>query len=170
MWERRRGVGQMIGGGPESAIVKTTDGGKTWTKLTNGLPTRDIGRVALGVDPKAKPTRVYALGNGLQGDSGFFRSDDAGANFHRLGAPYGKPGTPEGAGQQQCDQPAGRRGGNAAAAAPAAATGRAAAPRAGAAAATPPAGANGGGAGGAQAAPPAGRAGGRGGCEPGAYC
>ena len=61
MWQRRRGVGQMIGGGPESGIFKSTNGGGTWTKLTKGLPTGDVGRIALGVDPKAKPTRVYAL-------------------------------------------------------------------------------------------------------------
>jgi photosystem II stability/assembly factor-like uncharacterized protein len=119
MWQRRRGVGQMIGGGPEGGIVKTIDAGKTWTKLTKGLPTGDVGRIALGVDPKAKPTRVYVLLNGLPGDSGFFRSDDAGVTFRRMGAPYGKPGTPEASSDQaQCDQPAGRRGGNAPVAAP----------------------------------------------------
>ena len=31
-------VGQLIGGGPESGIYKTTDGGAKWTKLTKGLP------------------------------------------------------------------------------------------------------------------------------------
>ncbi len=90
-WQRRRGVGQMIGGGPESGIYKSTDGGAKWTKLTNGLPTGDMGRIAMGVDPKAKPTRVYALINGLPGqggapsESGFYRSDDAGATLARMG-------------------------------------------------------------------------------------
>src|SRR5579864_7504580 len=180
MWQRRRSVGQMVGGGPEGGIVKTIDGGKTWTKLTKGLPAGDVGRIALGVDPKAKPTRVYALINGLPGDpvkgtpgdSGFFRSDDAGVSFHRMGAPYGKAAVPEAISDQtQCDQPAGRRGGNAAVA-PAAPT-----PPAGGA--TPPAaqggagrqaaaGANGAGASAQGAAAP--RGGGRGGCDPGAYC
>ena len=35
-YQRRRHVGQMIGGGPEGGIFKTTDGGKNWTKLTQG--------------------------------------------------------------------------------------------------------------------------------------
>jgi photosystem II stability/assembly factor-like uncharacterized protein len=182
MWQRRRGVGQMIGGGPEGGIVKSIDGGKTWTKLSKGLPPGDVGRIALGVDPKAKPTRVYALLNGLAGDSGFFRSDDAGANWMRMGAPYGKPGTPDAAApdQAQCDQPAGRRGGNAPAATPPAAA--AAAPARGGAQAAPPAGAAGAGAAGAAGAPQGaarggaggagggGGGGGRGGCAPGAYC
>src|ERR1044071_3652503 len=59
-YQRRRAVGQMIGGGPEGGIWKTKDAGKTWTKLKNGLPKDDVGRIALGVDPK-NPTRVYAL-------------------------------------------------------------------------------------------------------------
>ena len=87
-WQRRRGVGQMIGGGPESGIYKSTNGGATWTKLSKGLPAGDMGRIAMGVDPKAKPTRVYALINAL-GDTGFFRSDDAGATWNRQGAPLG---------------------------------------------------------------------------------
>src|SRR5215471_16934039 len=59
-YQRRRAVGQMIGGGPEGGIFKSTDAGKNWTKLKNGLPKDDVGRVALGVDPK-NPKRVYAL-------------------------------------------------------------------------------------------------------------
>ena len=41
----------MIGGGPEGGIFKTTNGGKNWTKLTRGLPTGDIGRAGLAIDP-----------------------------------------------------------------------------------------------------------------------
>jgi len=84
-WQRRRSVGQFIGGGPESAIYKSTNAGATWTKLTNGLPKGDMGRITLGVDPKAKPTRVYALCNALREESGFYRSDDAGATWARVG-------------------------------------------------------------------------------------
>ncbi len=84
-WQRRRGVGQFIGGGPESAIYKTTNAGGTWTKLANGLPKGDMGRITLGVDPKAKPTRVYALCNAKREESGFYRSDDAGATWARVG-------------------------------------------------------------------------------------
>jgi photosystem II stability/assembly factor-like uncharacterized protein len=81
----------MIGGGPESAIYKSTNGGDTWTKLTKGLPDADMGRIAIGVDPKVKPTRVYALVNSLPQNTGFYRSDDAGANWVRMGTPLGKP-------------------------------------------------------------------------------
>jgi hypothetical protein len=37
-YERRRTPYGFNGGGPDSAIYKTTDGGATWKKLTKGLP------------------------------------------------------------------------------------------------------------------------------------
>ena len=83
-YQRRRAVGQMIGGGPEGGIFKTTNGGRTWTKLTKGLPTGDMGRAGLAVDPK-HPNRVYALIDAKRAESGFFRSDDAGASWTRIG-------------------------------------------------------------------------------------
>ena len=83
-YQRRRAVGQMIGGGPEGGIYKTTDGGKKWTKLTKGLPTGDTGRAGLAVDPR-NPNRVYALIDAKRPESGFFRSDDAGATWTRIG-------------------------------------------------------------------------------------
>ena len=94
MWQRRRAVGQMVGGGPESGLYKSVDAGAKWTKVKNGLPAGDVGRIALGVDPKANPTRVYALLNGLAGESGFYRSDDAAATFRRMGVPFPTPPAP----------------------------------------------------------------------------
>ena len=47
-YQRRRAVGQLIGGGPESGLYKSTNGGTTWTKLTKGLPAVDIGRIGIG--------------------------------------------------------------------------------------------------------------------------
>jgi len=42
--QRRRHVHTKVGGGPETAIYKSTDGGETWRKLTSGLPHGDMGR------------------------------------------------------------------------------------------------------------------------------
>jgi photosystem II stability/assembly factor-like uncharacterized protein len=59
-YERRRTSCCFNGGGPNSAIWKTTDAGKTWTKLTgNGLPPGTYGRIALSVYQK-NPNVVYA--------------------------------------------------------------------------------------------------------------
>ncbi len=84
-YQRRRAVGQMIGGGPEGGIHKTTDGGRTWKKLTNGLPKGDVGRAGLAIDGKKTPATVFALIDATREESGFYRSDDAGATWARIG-------------------------------------------------------------------------------------
>ncbi len=47
-------------GGPGSGVWKTTDGGKTWTRLGGGLPTGRIGRIGIDLY-QAKPDILYAI-------------------------------------------------------------------------------------------------------------
>ena len=84
-YQRRRHVGQLIGGGPEGGIYKTSDGGKKWAKLSNGLPKGDIGRVALATDARKAPSTVFALINARRDEAGFYRSEDGGATWARIG-------------------------------------------------------------------------------------
>ena len=59
-YQRRRSGCCFNGGGPGSGIWKTTDAGKTWTKMTgNGLPPGTYGRIALDVS-RSNPNVVYA--------------------------------------------------------------------------------------------------------------
>ena len=58
-YQRRRMGCCFNGGGPGSALWKTTDGGKSWTKLTSGLPPGTWGRIALDV-ARSNPNVVYA--------------------------------------------------------------------------------------------------------------
>jgi len=81
-YQRRRHVWTLIDGGPESAIHKSTNGGQTWDKLTNGLPKEDMGRIGLAVSP-ANPDVVYAIVEAANGAGGVFRSTDAGANWEK---------------------------------------------------------------------------------------
>ena len=80
--QRMRKVFTYIGGGPESAVYKTTDGGITWKKLEGGLPGGDLGRIAIGVSP-ANPDVVYAVVEAKDGKGGIYRSDDRGASFEK---------------------------------------------------------------------------------------
>jgi len=49
-YQRRRSACCMNGGGPGSALWKSTDGGETWTKVTGtGFPTGPLGRIAVDV-------------------------------------------------------------------------------------------------------------------------
>ena len=50
-YQRRRHVWTIIDGGPESALHKSADGGETWKKLANGLPSEEIGRIGLALAP-----------------------------------------------------------------------------------------------------------------------
>jgi photosystem II stability/assembly factor-like uncharacterized protein len=59
-WQRRRHVFTLIGGGPESMVYKSTDGGETWRKVASGLPKEDMGRIGLAIAP-TDPDTVYAL-------------------------------------------------------------------------------------------------------------
>jgi photosystem II stability/assembly factor-like uncharacterized protein len=96
-YQRRRHVGQMIGGGPDGGVFKTTDGGRSWTKLTNGLPPGEVGRIALATDPK-QPGRVYALidariaGGGGRGGGG--RGGGGGGGRGGEPPPYEPPPAP----------------------------------------------------------------------------
>ena len=79
-YQRRRHAGILIGGGPEGAIYKSTDGGATFKKLSNGLPTVDLGRIALALSPQ-NPDVVYAAITAQGNQSGFFRSGDRGETW-----------------------------------------------------------------------------------------
>ncbi|NIO08292.1 MAG: hypothetical protein GTO40_09905, partial [Deltaproteobacteria bacterium] len=46
-------------GGPGSAIYKTTNAGKTWTKLGGGLPGGMLGRIGIDIYQK-NPNILYA--------------------------------------------------------------------------------------------------------------
>ena len=82
--QRQRKVFAYIGGGPESAIYKSTDSGATWNKIMNSLPAGDIGRIALAISP-ARPDRLYALVEaGSKG--GTFISNDRGASWQKQGS------------------------------------------------------------------------------------
>jgi photosystem II stability/assembly factor-like uncharacterized protein len=81
--QRRRHVHTKIGGGPETAIHKSTDGGKTWQKLTSGLPGGDMGGIGLAISP-ADPDIIYAIIEAEGGSGGFYRSTDRGASWSKM--------------------------------------------------------------------------------------
>ena len=62
-----------------SGVYKSTDGGATWTQLTNGLPPR-IGRSEIAVAP-SNSSVVYASVDAPSGCA-VYRSDDGGAHFN----------------------------------------------------------------------------------------
>ncbi len=78
--QRRRHVNIRIGGGPESAIYKSTDGGETFHKIMNGLPKVDIGGIGIAANDKY----LYAIVEAALDKGGFFRSEDQGKSWQRM--------------------------------------------------------------------------------------
>ncbi|MEZ4723432.1 MAG: glycosyl hydrolase [Candidatus Kapaibacterium sp.] len=81
-YQRRRHVWTLINGGPEGAIYKTVDGGKTWDKLSKGLPSGDIGRIGLAIS-NVEPDYLYAIIEASENNGGFFKSTDRGASWSK---------------------------------------------------------------------------------------
>lgn len=81
-YQRRRHVYTIINGGPESAIHRTTDGGKTWTKARGGLPGGDLGRIGLAASP-SDPDTVYAIVEAGEKQGGIFRTTDRGVTWEK---------------------------------------------------------------------------------------
>ena len=59
-----------VSGGPESGIYKSTDSGKTWEKLSGGLPAGDVGRIGIDISP-VNPDYLYAVIEAKSGE-GFY--------------------------------------------------------------------------------------------------
>ena len=81
-YQRRRHVWTIINGGPGSAIHRCTDGGKTWKKITSGLPAGDLGRIGLAIAP-TDPDTVYAIVEAADGAGGIHRSTDGGVTWEK---------------------------------------------------------------------------------------
>jgi photosystem II stability/assembly factor-like uncharacterized protein len=79
-WQHHRTVAAYMGGGPESGIHKSTDGGLTWTQLTTGLPTGNLGKIGLAISPQ-NPDVVYAAIELNRRTGGVWRSADRGASW-----------------------------------------------------------------------------------------
>ncbi|HNP96061.1 MAG TPA: hypothetical protein PKJ63_10545, partial [Cyclobacteriaceae bacterium] len=89
MWEFRRTGWGFSSGGLNSALYKSTDGGKNWTKIHKGFPAGKLGRIAFAVAP-SDPKILYAVIESEKDDTkGLYRSDDAGANWTHLNKDFG---------------------------------------------------------------------------------
>ena len=81
-YQRRRHFFTLIDGGPESAIHRSTDGGKTWTKVITGLPSEELGRIGIAISP-VNPDIVYANVEAANRKGGIYRSSDNGVTWEK---------------------------------------------------------------------------------------
>ena len=82
LWEARQGPWEFGNeyNGTHGGIYKSADGGKTWRKLTKGLPA-DASQTYVAISP-SDSSRVYAT-VATTHEVGIYRSDDAGENWRR---------------------------------------------------------------------------------------
>lgn len=85
LWHGQRKPWTIISGAREGGVYKSADGGDTWNRLGEGLPSGLVGKSDLAVSA-ADPNRVYVLIEAQPG-GGLYRSDDRGVTF-RLVSDY----------------------------------------------------------------------------------
>jgi photosystem II stability/assembly factor-like uncharacterized protein len=88
-YQRLRKAYGFNGGGPGSAIYKTKDAGATWTKLENGIPSGDKGRIGLAIAASKPDVLVATIEHATAG--GTYRTEDAGASWKRMSATNPRP-------------------------------------------------------------------------------
>ncbi len=103
-WARIRTPWQLTSGGPNGGIFKSTDAGKSWRKLTNGLPPGDSGKIGLAIaasNPKVLMAHYEATLHPEPGTpdyddmtklgTGIYRSEDAGESWQYLNRYWSRP-------------------------------------------------------------------------------
>lgn len=82
-WEFRRKPYAFNSGGNGSGMWKSTDGGKNWRELKNGLPQKPFGRIAFAIAPSA-PQNIVAIVEAAE--TGLYISADGGENWKKQSA------------------------------------------------------------------------------------
>ena len=88
-YQRLRKAFGFNGGGPGSAMYKSTDAGETWKKLENGIPTGDKGRIGLALAQSKPDVLVATIEHATAG--GTYRTEDAGATWKKMSSTNPRP-------------------------------------------------------------------------------
>ncbi len=108
-WERLRRPYRFDSGGPNGGIFKSTDGGETWTELTNGLPEGDTGKIGIAIYRTDPRILVAIVEHGFQPQrrvegevnpdyedmsklgTGIYRSEDGGESWEYINRYNNRP-------------------------------------------------------------------------------
>jgi photosystem II stability/assembly factor-like uncharacterized protein len=103
-WERLRRPHRFDSGGPHGGIFKSTDGGRTWTRLSEGLPSGDLGRIGLALYRSNPDILMAVVEHGFQPrrsdrdyddmsklGTGVYRSEDGGLTWTYVNRANNRP-------------------------------------------------------------------------------
>ena len=82
-WQKHRNIAAYMGGGPGSGIHRSDDGGRTWQKLSSGLPKSNMGKIGLDIS-RHNPDVLYAAIELDRRSGGVYRSTDRGATWKKM--------------------------------------------------------------------------------------
>lgn len=83
-WDRIRNNHESLINGPGAKVFKTTDGGTTWTQMTNGLPGEDLGRTSLAIS-STNPGVVYVRYAGTNSQLfGIYKTENGGTTWNPI--------------------------------------------------------------------------------------
>ena len=81
-WQRHRNVAAYMGGGPGSGIHRSTDGGRTWEKMTSGIPESNLGKIGLAISPFDSDV-IYAAIELDRTTGGVFMTENRGVSWKK---------------------------------------------------------------------------------------
>ena len=81
-WQRHRTVAALMGGGPESGLHRSEDGGESWTELKSGLPDY-AGKIGFTLSPQ-KPDILYASIELEKRNGAVYKSEDRGSSWKKM--------------------------------------------------------------------------------------
>lgn len=89
LWEHQEGPWENAKfSGPNSGLYKSIDGGSTWKKITQGLPTAEdgLGRIGVAIAP-SNSKKIYATVDAKE-NGGIYKSEDGGEQWSLINADY----------------------------------------------------------------------------------
>jgi photosystem II stability/assembly factor-like uncharacterized protein len=82
-WQHARTVAAYMGGGPGTAIYRSEDGGESWSKLIEGLPKADMGKIGLAISPQ-QPDVIYAAIELERRTGAVYRTTNRGTSWQKM--------------------------------------------------------------------------------------
>ena len=83
-YQRLRRTWGFNGGGPGSGIYRSTDGGDTWTELTEGIPSEDKGRIGIAISASSPNVLNALIETADDETTGTYRSENGGESWEMV--------------------------------------------------------------------------------------